>query len=117
MRKVETEETIPGGRIVLPDVVREGMTGQQVEVLAVGEPTICENEDCERMHVWRKLTHNFTASGMLDRTDLPNQDIIHPSDARLVAGAWAVVAPRSLVGTDQDGLYVVAQDDVLAVIS
>lgn len=93
VRRVETEETLPGGRIVLPETVREGMTGQQVEVVAVGLWPECSDGDCGRLH----------------------EDGQHP--CRIDAGAWAVVAPRSLVATDEAGVYVVAQDDVLAVIS
>src|ERR1041385_3799902 len=101
VRKVETQETIPGGRILLPESVREGMTGQQVEVVAVGLEPICDDHDCERLHVG-------CPNGCFDGRRHPCQ---------VASGAWAIVAPRSLVEADEDGLYVIAQDDVLAVIA
>ena len=47
---IETEETMPGGRIVVPAGARERLVAQQAEIVAIGEPEICEEEDCERNH-------------------------------------------------------------------
>lgn len=108
MRKVETEETVAGGRVILPQSVREGMTGQQVEVVAVGLEALCADEDCERSHAWQTIT---PLPG-IDRYQL--DDRLHPCSVKV--GAWAVVAPRSFGETDEPGVYVVMQDDVLAVV-
>ena len=93
LRRVTTEETLPGGRILLPVGVRDELTSDQMEVLAIGAAPICKNEDCERPH-----------------TALRGHAV--PTEP----GSWILVRQRSLVDAGQDGLYVCEQDDVLAVI-
>ena len=97
VRKVETAETLPGGVVILPQEVRDGLTSCQAEVVAVGAPVVCEDEDCERLHtpdpvVWKRQTH------------WPH---VEP-------GQWVVVTHRALGETDQEGVYCCTQDDVLA---
>lgn len=109
VRKVQTPETLPGGKVILTEMAREGLTAQQGELIALGEFPICEDGDCERPHVavggfypgWPKGTRS---PGMY----------YHAND--LAEGNWVLLAPRSLVETDEPGLYVVRQDDVLAVL-
>lgn len=98
MRKVETQESYAGSKIVLPEAVREQIASQQVEIVKVGADPICEDTDCERPHY-----RHFS----LDRLH-----VFHGKP-----GDWAVIAPRSLTESGEDGLYLVPQDDVLAILS
>ena len=82
---VETTETLGGGKIVLPQSVREGMSSYQCEVLAIGAPEICEDKKCERPH-WDTYSH--TPLG------LPHSHSIPPE---LTVGAWVLVKPRCFV--------------------
>lgn len=93
MRKPDTQETIPGGRIVLPEGVREDMASCQVEVVAVGLAPLCEDPDCK----WPTTEHT---------------NYHRPVEV----GDWLIIRPRSLVATDEDKLYVCKQDDALAIV-
>lgn len=88
---------------------REDLTSPQMEVIAIGEPTRCEDKDCERQHAYERAT------------PLPGADIWHVDGALHLCGIqphdWVLVAPRSLVETDQSGLYCCGQDDILAVLT
>lgn len=96
VRPVETAETIAGGRIIIPEAVREKFAGHQMLVVDVGQPTACDDEDCDR----------------------PHDGDTHPIDPRVTRDAWVVVRHRSLVDASHptDTLYFVGQDDVLAVL-
>lgn len=76
---------------------RHAMTLGQVEVVAMGAPSICEDPDCERPH---------TTS-----TDAPQ---VHPTETK--PGDWVLIRHRALSETHQDGLYVCQQDAVLAIL-
>lgn len=99
VRKVETAETLPGGLIVLPQEVRDGLTSCQAEVVAIGAPAVCEDEGCERHHVSRWWRQYEWATYHIHR---------------LTVGDWVVVTHRALSPTHQDNLYCCHHDDVLA---
>lgn len=96
LRRVETPDMLPAGRIVLTPETREQLTSQQMEVVAIGAPPVCEDADCERPHElgedWRTHAIHFR------RRD------------------WVLVRHRSLVETPEAGLYACQQDDILAVL-
>jgi len=96
LRPVETPETLGHGRIILTEKTREALTTHQMEVVSVGAPSICEEEDCER-------DHGFTE---------------HPKNhiCDFCAGQWVLVKHRGLSETHQEGLYCAHQDDILAVL-
>ena len=98
VRRAQTEETIPGGKIFLPEDTRQKMAAYQVEIIAVGDPEVCENEACQRDHVGPRY---------------------HVIPDCLKAGAWAIVRPRSFIAASSDdpGLYFVKIDDVYCVLS
>ena len=98
LRAVETPETLAHGRIILTQSTREVLTTHQMEVVSVGAPSICENEDCERYH--------WIANDLSERH--------HGMPPGLEVGAWVLVRHRSLTETHEEGLYCVHQDDVLA---
>lgn len=107
VRPAETHETIAGGTIILPQSVREGISQYQCEVVAVGRPAICEDEDCERPHEW--------VIRPKDNMLMPTEDM-HPIPAILVPGAWVLVKPRSFIAASEtESLYFIRQDDVLGV--
>lgn len=99
VKKAETEETLPGGRIVIPQDSREKLASHQVEVVAVGAPEICQLETCARRHEW-------------------SQHRQHMIPESLAPGAWALVRPRSFVEAGSEtGLFFVRQVDVYAIFS
>lgn len=96
VRPVETDETLPGGRIVIPSESRERLASHQVRIEAVGEPDICEDPgSCVRQHA-----HDT-----------------HPTNPAITPGAWAIVTPRSFVdaGSVDGKLYFVRIADIQAV--
>lgn len=110
MRKIETAESLPGAKIVLLKDTRDTLTTQQAEIVAVGFPSLCDAEDCEREHVWDPCG---AATPNADGWDL--HDRFHPP--RLHVGDWVLLAPRSLTEGPDPETYFVNQDDVLAVLS
>ena len=98
VRKIETPETAPHGKILLTEATRKELTAQQAEIVGAGLPLDCYEDACERPHI-SLMTRRF-----------------HRPDPLLQLGSWVLLAPRSLVETDEPGLYVVSQDDVLAVL-
>lgn len=110
VRPVETEETVPGGRILLTENARAKMAANQVQVVSIGLPDICDDEDCSRKH----------EIACEDET-VPVRDYklhaVHAIDERITEGAWCIIRPRSLfdAGHPTEKLYYVRQDDVLGV--
>jgi co-chaperonin GroES (HSP10) len=90
VKPIETAETIPGGKILLPEAYRQRLTAQQAEIVAVGPPSPCDKpEDCERVHP-------------------------HPVDRRLQPGAWVLCAKWAYVGV-REKLFAVRHEDILGV--
>jgi hypothetical protein len=104
IRPVQTEECFAGGKIIVPEQVRDKIAADQVQVLEVGPPEICENEACCRPH-----ETTISRNGLSIR--------VHPTDPRLVDGAWVLVQPRSFVQATEENQYFAKQDDVRAVLS
>jgi co-chaperonin GroES (HSP10) len=104
VKKIDTQETFAGGRIVIPHASREQMSAHQMHVVAVGADERCENEDCTRPHEYEGATDEGAR--------------VHPADVRLTEGAWIYVQPRALVDASVEGedLYFVRHDNVLAVL-
>ena len=102
---IETDERMPGGRILLVADTRERMTANQCEVVAVGAPTECEparsraERKCERKHEW---VYDSRAR-------------VHPCPVRV--GDWIVVRPRAYVASGVEKRWFVKQDDVLAILN
>lgn len=106
LKRIETPETLTGGHIVLTAQTREDLTSYQMEVLAVGYPEQClAFPDCEREHI---------AAFHAPVGQFPDEPHYHPIGTK--AGDWVLVVPRSLVETDQAGLYCCGQDDILAIL-
>ena len=89
VKPIETAETLGGGKILLPETTREGWTMGQCEVVAVGPPQPCSDEDCARVHL----------------------DGCHPLAPTLVPGAWILCRPRKWVEVPEG--WMVHQDDVV----
>ena len=98
VRPVQTPETLPAGRIVLTETTREALTAGQMEVIDIGAPRLCEDEDCERPHAH------------------PPIGVPHTHYVGIADGDWVLIRHRALLPTHQAGLYCCAQDDVLAVL-
>lgn len=92
LRPIETEESI--GRIALLDSTREKMTPNQYEVVSVGWPNTCEDEECDRPHILDRLHRNPC----------------HVND-------WVLVRHRCVVPTENPNLFIAWQDDILAILS
>lgn len=95
-RLVESQETFSGGKIILPQSVRDGMTAYQVTILAVGEPEVCDDpSECDRLHV---------------TVGDAQQHVLPPS---LVPSSWCLVKPRSFVPiSETDDRFFVRQSEV-----
>lgn len=90
VKPVETQELVRG--VVVLEETRQRWTGQQCEVIAVGEPETCDGwEDCERQH-----------------------DVTMHHPVTVQAGDWLVVKPRSYMATDEENRWIIRQDAVLA---
>lgn len=96
---------MPGGKIIVPDTVRDKLALNQMFISAVGLPEFCDDDECPRAHGF-------------DSTADPWQRL-HLTDERIQAGAWCVVQPRSLVdaGSDTEKLYFVRIDQIEGVIT
>lgn len=106
VKRIETAETVSGGKILLIEKTREDMTSHQMEVLAVGYPAHCLTfPDCECPHL-AALSAPVGA--------FPEEPHFHPCDAKV--GDWVLVAHRSLSETDTDGVFLCSQDAVLAIL-
>ena len=90
-KPIETE--VSTGSIELLEDTRKAWTAGQYEVVSLGLPPHCSDADCELPHVGN----------------------IHPTDHRLIPGAWILVHPRHVVATE-DTLVLIRQEDVVAVI-
>lgn len=108
VQRIDTPETVPGGRVILTPQTRAELTAWQMDVVAVGALSSCDDVDCERPHV---VEH---PGFPIDRAWLAGAPRNHPCAVR--AGDWVVVAPRSLSETDQPALFCCHQDDILAVL-
>lgn len=116
VRKAETEETMGGGKIIIPQASREALTAYQVIIEDIGLADICEDKDCER-------PHNM-AQRIEWRTDDPTRLAVwpevreHQMPTDLRPDAWAIVRPRSFVPiSDTDPRYFVRVEDVEAVLT
>ena len=100
VRPVETDEMLPGSRILLVSDTRERMTTYQCEVIARGPYAACDDEDCARPHA-------ITGA---------EQTRVHPCPVRL--GAWLLVRPRSYIEgpVPERKEWFVHQDNVLAIL-
>jgi co-chaperonin GroES (HSP10) len=95
VKRIETEDTLPEGKVVLLEDTKNKMTSGQFEIVALGGALPCTDYDnCERPH---------------DEGDF------HVQQAK--EGDWVLLAPRSLIATDDSSLFLVSQDDVLALLS
>ena len=94
VKPVETAETLAGGKIILTQNTLAAWTFGQAEVVAVGPPQSCTDDDCARVHL-----HGC-----------------HPTDARLTAGAWILCRPRRFVEAN-DGQWLVMDDDVVGIFT
>lgn len=105
VQMVETQETLPGGAIVIPEFIREKIASHQCVVLDVGGLEVCDDPDeCDRP----ANVHGYETEA---------EAWVHLQDDRLAPGAWVFVAPRSLVdaGDLTDRRYFCRADDVLGV--
>lgn len=103
VRPVETDD-VQRGIILLSDT-RERMTQAQCEVVAVGAPTVCEDEECAREHALIEHPLGFPT------------DRIHP--CVITSGAWLLVRPRAFIAGPEPerSEWFVHQDDVLAILN
>ena len=99
LRPIETESSI--GRIQLLDRTRENWTPNQYEVVAVGAPVLCEDEDCDR-------TTHVLAIGLA--TQKYHAIFAGPGD-------WVLTRHRAVAPTDDSNLFIAWQDDILAILS
>lgn len=102
VRKISTVEQYPGSQIIVPEQARDKIVEAQWEIVSVGAPEPCDDEDCERWH------HHVAGPG-----GMVNEDhwMEHPCD--LAPGDWVLTRKRSVVPSPQPELYIVRQDDCI----
>lgn len=100
VRRIGTEDRI--GRLYVPDQAKDRITWLQWEIVQLGEPDMCRDEDCERHH------------------ELPDAGAKWFDDDRgyhvtpdLAPGDWVLLYPRSWTETPEAGLYAVTYDGIL----
>lgn len=93
VRPIQTAETLAGGSIILTSNVRDSMTANQMELVAMGPPPEREPDDDPDLLV-------------LDR-----------QLQGLAAGAWLVVKPRTWIELDSThALFLLPQEAIVAVL-
>lgn len=102
VRPVSTEETA-GGRIILPDMVRDRWTRCQAEVVAVGPPDRCDDDECRRRH----------GAGV----DLTGKVVERCHAIEVKPGDWVLIPPRSLLPAPERDQYVVGTTDCWGVFT
>ena len=119
VRPCATQETLPGGRIIIPQSSREQFAAYQVDILAVGEPEFC-GELWEANHLWADEECDCEREHELVDTPSPDDPygfhFAHPIDPRIRPGAWAIVSPRSYLATGTPNEYLVSVEDIEAVL-
>jgi co-chaperonin GroES (HSP10) len=96
LRKVETEETYRGGRLIIPDQARDKVAKQQFIVVALGDYEFCGAdswEDCPLAHHTKRGEHRH----------------------RLQVGDWVVARNRSWGDTLDPNVYDIRVEYILGV--
>lgn len=91
IRRITTEETYRGGRIVVPDASRDKLAALQFTIVALGPWERCDDADCDR----------------------PHTDGRHGTS--LAVGDWVVVRKRAWLASPDPDLYIVRTGDILGV--
>jgi hypothetical protein len=107
IRKIHTDERYRGSAIVIPEAARDKLAELQWEIVSVGAPEPCDDEDCERHHGLRFSVHTDETNALTHTS----QGLVHPCD--LAPGDWVLVRKRAESATPEPGLYVIRQSDVL----
>lgn len=98
------------GSLYIPPAANTRITAQQVEVVAVGPPTLYDAEDPPD---WVERQRGQFIEGEATRG---RRVLERPVDRRLTEGAWVILKSHRLLVTDQDDLFAVAQADIIAVV-
>ena len=92
VRPIQTRETLPGGRIVLTQTMRDSMTANQMELVAMGIPAPRDEPD-------------------------PDLDCLDRQLQSLSPGAWLVVKPRTWIELDSTHtLFLLPHEAIVAVL-
>lgn len=104
VRRIQTDERYRGSPIVIPEQARDKIASEQWEVVSVGAPEPCDDEDCERMHMeFTDIHDEFWKEQYGSRCHLSN----------LRVEDWVLIRKRSAVESPEPGLYIVRQDAVI----
>lgn len=108
VRRIQTTGRI--GSIYIPPAAETRMTAQQVEIIAVGPPTLYDAEDPPEWVERQRET-------FIEGEATPGRLVLErPVDSRLAEGAWVILKSHRLLVTDQDDVFAVAQSDIVAVV-
>jgi co-chaperonin GroES (HSP10) len=94
IKKVVTEETYRGGRLIIPDQARDKVAKQQFSVVALGDYEFCGYdswEECPLAHHTKRSEHRH----------------------RLQVEDWVVCRNRAWGSTPDPDVYVIRVSDVL----
>ena len=95
VRPVVTQDTLPGGRIILTENVRKYTAMAQAELLDIGTPADAED------YQWQDLEEGESAWEEL---------------SGLQPGAWLLVRNRVWVEADVPDVFLLRHEDILAVL-
>lgn len=98
------------GSLYIPPAAETRMTAQQVEIVAVGPPTYYDADDPPE---WVERQRDRFVPWLVGRGRMVLE---RPVDARLTKGAWVILKSHRLLVTDQEGVFAVAQSDIVAVV-
>jgi hypothetical protein len=103
IKKVVTEETYRGGRLIIPDQARDKVAKQQFSVVALGDYEFCgydSLDDCP-------LAHH------IKRYDIFRGKWVAEHRHRLKVDDWVVCRNRSWGSTPDPDVYVIRVSDIL----
>jgi co-chaperonin GroES (HSP10) len=93
IRHIETESTYRGGKVLIPDHVRDKVARQQFVVLALGDYEYCEDEESCTFRHTKRGEHRH----------------------HLMVGDWILARNRAWSSTPDPGVYVIRVADILGV--
>lgn len=116
VRQIEVEKKL--GSIHVLDSTADRMTCQQAEVVAVGEPTLYDEDAVPEAWYRPDPAYAFRvtgpyAYGKYVRGRHVFWRPLHPS---LTPGAWVILQARTLIPTDERDRYMVRHDNVIGVL-
>lgn len=114
VRKIQTAETYGGSAIIVPEQARDKVSAEQWEIVSVGAPEPCDDEDCARKHLYIMSNGSWIYIAPMSNVRFETEkepEKRHPCD--LVPGEWVLVRKRAPVPSPEPDLWIIRQDDCI----